>query len=65
MVSAGYQFQLNVLDLWTADYEGVSFSSRTSNSKAAASELSSIFQSHYPEFLVSACICDVALLAPL
>ncbi|KAI9453016.1 CRAL-TRIO domain-containing protein [Lactarius psammicola] len=33
------------------DYEGVSLSSRTANSKAAASELSSIFQSHYPEFL--------------
>jgi hypothetical protein len=34
------------------DYEGVSLSSRTANSKAAASEISSIFQSHYPEFLV-------------
>ncbi|KAI9444482.1 CRAL-TRIO domain-containing protein [Lactarius indigo] len=33
------------------DYEGVSLSSRTTNSKAAASELSSIFQAHYPEFL--------------
>ncbi|KAH9059071.1 CRAL-TRIO domain-containing protein [Lactarius vividus] len=33
------------------DYEGVSLSSRTANSKAAASELSSIFQAHYPEFL--------------
>ncbi|KIM56052.1 hypothetical protein SCLCIDRAFT_29952 [Scleroderma citrinum Foug A] len=33
------------------DYEGVSMSSRTENSKNAASEASSIFQSHYPEFL--------------
>ncbi|KAH9041271.1 CRAL-TRIO domain-containing protein [Lactarius pseudohatsudake] len=35
------------------DYEGVSLSSRTANSKAAASELTSIFQAHYPEFLSS------------
>jgi len=35
------------------DYEGVSFSSRDANSKNAASEATSIFQSHYPEFLVS------------
>jgi len=34
------------------DYAGVSLSSRDSNSKAAASEASNIFQSHYPEFLV-------------
>jgi hypothetical protein len=34
------------------DYEGVTFSSRTSNSKAAASAISGIFQNHYPEFLV-------------
>ncbi|KAF9218625.1 CRAL/TRIO domain-containing protein [Gyrodon lividus] len=33
------------------DYEGVSLSSRTENSKNAASEASSIFQGHYPEFL--------------
>ncbi|KAG6335261.1 hypothetical protein ID866_3817 [Astraeus odoratus] len=33
------------------DYEGVTLSSRTENSKNAASEASSIFQSHYPEFL--------------
>ncbi|KAG2150285.1 CRAL-TRIO domain-containing protein [Suillus bovinus] len=33
------------------DYEGVSMSSRTQASKNAASEASSIFQSHYPEFL--------------
>ncbi|KAI0251725.1 CRAL-TRIO domain-containing protein [Lactifluus subvellereus] len=33
------------------DYEGASLSSRTANSKAAASEISSIFQGHYPEFL--------------
>jgi hypothetical protein len=30
----------------------VSLSSRDANSKAAASEASNIFQSHYPEFLV-------------
>lgn len=33
------------------DYEGVSMSSRTQASKTAASEASSIFQGHYPEFL--------------
>ncbi|KAJ8694681.1 Non-classical phosphatidylinositol transfer protein (PITP) [Pleurotus ostreatus] len=33
------------------DYEGVSLSSRDANSKQAASEASSIFQNHYPEFL--------------
>ncbi|KAF8268681.1 CRAL-TRIO domain-containing protein [Lactarius quietus] len=33
------------------DYEGVGINSRTANSKAAASELTSIFQNHYPEFL--------------
>ncbi|KAI0306110.1 CRAL-TRIO domain-containing protein [Multifurca ochricompacta] len=33
------------------DYEGASLSGRTANSKAAASELTSIFQNHYPEFL--------------
>lgn len=37
---------------YPADYEGVSVSSRTSNSKKAASEATSIFQNHYPEFLV-------------
>ncbi len=51
------KFQLNGPDMWTVDYEGVSLSSRTANSKAAASELSSIFQSHYPEFLVRHCLC--------
>jgi hypothetical protein len=39
------------------DYEGVGINSRTSNSKAAASECSSIFQNHYPEFLVRASLC--------
>ena len=34
------------------DYEGVTLSSRTANSKAAASALTGIFQNHYPEFLV-------------
>ncbi|KAG2141237.1 CRAL-TRIO domain-containing protein [Suillus clintonianus] len=33
------------------DYEGVGMSSRTPASKNAASEASSIFQGHYPEFL--------------
>ncbi|KAL0955266.1 hypothetical protein HGRIS_004156 [Hohenbuehelia grisea] len=33
------------------DYEGVSLSSRDANSKAAASEASSIFANHYPELL--------------
>jgi len=33
------------------DYEGVGLSSRTANSKAAASAISAIFQNHYPEFL--------------
>jgi hypothetical protein len=41
-------------DTCTVDYEGIGINSRTSNSKAAASELSSIFQNHYPEFLVRA-----------
>jgi len=35
----------------THDYEGVGLSNRTDNSKNAASEASSIFQGHYPEFL--------------
>lgn len=34
------------------DYEGVSLTSRDANSKAAASEATNIFQSHYPELLV-------------
>ncbi|PSR76321.1 hypothetical protein PHLCEN_2v8553 [Hermanssonia centrifuga] len=33
------------------DYEGVSMTSRDANQKAAASEATSIFQNHYPEFL--------------
>jgi len=33
------------------DYQGVSLTSRDANSKNAASEASSIFQNHYPEFL--------------
>ncbi|KAF9525364.1 CRAL-TRIO domain-containing protein [Crepidotus variabilis] len=33
------------------DYEGVSITSRDANSKAAASEATNIFQSHYPELL--------------
>lgn len=35
------------------DYEGVSLRSRDANAKNAASEATNIFQSHYPEFLVS------------
>ncbi|EKM48311.1 uncharacterized protein PHACADRAFT_132473 [Phanerochaete carnosa HHB-10118-sp] len=35
------------------DYKGVSMMSRGANEKAAASEATNIFQSHYPEFLVS------------
>ena len=34
------------------DYEGVGLSSRTANSKTAASTISDLFQKHYPEFLV-------------
>ncbi|KAG2011423.1 SEC14 cytosolic factor [Coprinopsis cinerea AmutBmut pab1-1] len=33
------------------DYEGVGLTSRDANSKAAASEATNIFQSHYPELL--------------
>jgi phosphatidylinositol transfer protein SFH5 len=33
------------------DYDGVGLSSRTTESKAAASEASTIFQAHYPEML--------------
>jgi len=33
------------------DYDGVGLSSRDANSKAAASEATSIFGNHYPEFL--------------
>ena len=42
----------SVSDTRAVDYEGVGINSRTANSKQAASELSSIFQNHYPEFLV-------------
>ncbi|KAI0035321.1 CRAL/TRIO domain-containing protein [Vararia minispora EC-137] len=35
------------------DYEGVKWNSRDANSKAAASEISSIFSAHYPEMLAS------------
>lgn len=34
------------------DYEGVKSSDRTQESKNAASEATSIFSGHYPEFLV-------------
>ena len=36
------------------DYEGLSIMSRTSQSKAAATQVSKTFQDHYPEFLVRA-----------
>ena len=46
------------------DYEGIGINSRTANSKAAASECSSIFQNHYPEFLVrdNTSLADSALI---
>jgi hypothetical protein len=40
------------VDSGKLDYEGASLSSRTANSKAAASTISDLFQKHYPEFLV-------------
>ena len=42
------------------DYAGVKMSSRTANSKAAASEATNIFQSHYPELLVSMLASTIA-----
>lgn len=42
----------------TLDYEGVSLTQRDANSKSAASEATSIFQNHYPEFLVSTASCS-------
>lgn len=46
-----------------ADYEGVSMFGRTANQKAAASEATTIFQNHYPEFLVRPVL--LSLPAPL
>jgi hypothetical protein len=43
-----------LVDCGNIDYEGVTLSSRTANSKAAASTISNLFQKHYPEFLVRA-----------
>ena len=43
---------MRLTDFGKTDYEGVTLSSRTANSKAAASAISTIFQNHYPEFLV-------------
>jgi hypothetical protein len=43
---------IQLTDFGKTDYEGVTLSSRTANSKAAASAISAIFQNHYPEFLV-------------
>lgn len=53
------------------DYAGAKISDRDANSKAAASEASNIFQSHYPELLVSIlasdnhCISKIAILNPV
>jgi phosphatidylinositol transfer protein SFH5 len=44
------------------DYLGVTMSSRDANSKQAASEASSIFGAHYPEFLV--CLTYLSDLVP-
>jgi hypothetical protein len=44
--------RMRFVDPGKIDYEGVSLSSRTANSKAAASTISDIFQKYYPEFLV-------------
>lgn len=46
---------LNIIEIIHTypDYEGVSMRNRDANSKNAASEATSIFQNHYPEFLVS------------
>lgn len=43
----------HMLSAQSTDYLGVSFTTRDANSKAAASEATNIFQSHYPELLVS------------
>lgn len=43
---------MRLTDSGKTDYEGVTLSSRTANSKAAASAITAIFQNHYPEFLV-------------
>ena len=40
------------IDSCFTDYEGVSMTQRDANQKAAAKEATSIFQNHYPEFLV-------------
>ena len=51
----GMRLMLNAMHASThllVDYEGVGWSSRDANSKAAASEISTIFSNHYPEFLV-------------
>jgi phosphatidylinositol transfer protein SFH5 len=40
------------VDSGEPDYQGVTLSSRTVNSKAAASTITDLFQKHYPEFLV-------------
>lgn len=44
------------------DYEGVSLTSRDANSKSAASEATNIFQSHYPEMLVSGILAELVSL---
>jgi hypothetical protein len=49
------KWPLSIQIIHIIDYDGVSLRNRDANSKNAASEASSIFQGHYPEFLVSAC----------
>ena len=55
------------INIFSIDYDGVSMRRRTANSKNAASEASSIFQGHYPEFLVSGCVIatNISLITPL
>lgn len=44
---------MRILTKFGLDYEGVSMTSRDGNSKQAASEATNVFNSHYPELLVS------------
>jgi phosphatidylinositol transfer protein SFH5 len=46
-------FSKRPLHIYIIDYEGVGLRNRDANSKNAAAEATNIFQSHYPEFLVS------------
>lgn len=60
-----YDSLAQMLSVYSIDYLGVSFTSRDANSKAAASEATNIFQSHYPELLVRASSPFLHLLASL